>query len=101
MSKSFKLVESCGGGAEAVQSTSAQPATETDWELCFVCQETTTESLTSPSQSKRKDKGSGYSYLAEHLKKFNELNLLLKSFVLDRLDEGSGIEAALVANKAV
>jgi len=99
MSKCFKFVESCG--AEAAQSTSAQPATETDWELCCVCQETTTESLTRPSQSKRKDKGSGYSYPAEHLKKFNELNLLPKSFLLDRLDEGSGIKAVLAANKAV
>ncbi|KAG0712973.1 hypothetical protein GWK47_017260 [Chionoecetes opilio] len=98
MSKSFKLVEP--RGAEAAPSTSAQPAPETDWPLCFICQETTPESLTSPSQNTRQDKGSSYSILAGHLRRFNELGLLPNSFLLSRLDEGSGVEAALSANNA-
>lgn len=96
--KSFKFVDP--GGAAAAQSTSTQPATETDWKLCFICQGTKTESLTSPSQSKRKDKGSSYSSLAENLNKFNELGLLPRTFLLERLDEGSGVEAALITNNA-
>lgn len=98
MSKGFKLVEPHGG--EAAQSTSAQPATETDWALCFICQETKPESLTSPSKNTRQDQGSSYSILAEHLRRFNELELLPKSFLLSRLDEGSGVEAALSSNNA-
>ncbi|KAG0715860.1 hypothetical protein GWK47_010980 [Chionoecetes opilio] len=98
MSKSFKLVEP--RGAEAAPSTSAQPATETDWSLCFICQKTTPESLTSPSQNTRQDKGCSYSILAGHLRRFNELGLLPNSFLLSRLDEGSGVEAALSANNA-
>ncbi|KAG0730358.1 hypothetical protein GWK47_028416 [Chionoecetes opilio] len=98
MPKSFKLVEP--HGAEAAPSTSAQPATETDWSLCFICQETTPESLTSPSQNTRQDKGSSYSILAGHLRRFNELGLLPISFLLSRLDEGSGVEASLGANNA-
>jgi len=98
MSKSFKLIEP--GHTEASQSASAQPATVTDWTLCFICQETTTESLTNLSQNRRKDKGSIYSTLIEHLNRFNELGLLPKSFLLDLLDEGSGAEAALNTNNA-
>ncbi len=98
MSKSFKLIEP--RGAEGAPATSAQPATETDWSLCFICQETMSESLTSPSQNTRQDKGAGYSILAGHLRRFNELGLLPNSFLLSRLDEGSGVEAALSANNA-
>ena len=99
MSKSFKLIEP--GHTEASQSVSAQAATVTDWTLCFICQETTTESLTNPSQNQQEDKGSIYSTLIEHLNRFNELGLLPKSFLLDRLDEGSGAEAALNTNNAL
>ncbi|KAG0722169.1 hypothetical protein GWK47_045015 [Chionoecetes opilio] len=96
MPKSFILVEP--RGAEAAPSTSTQPATETDWLLCFICQETT--SLTSPSQNTRQDKGSSYRILAGHLRRFNEVGLLPNSFLLSRLDEGSGVETALSANNS-
>ena len=100
MSKSFKLVKPRGAEAEAVQSAYVQPPTETDWSLCFICQETTTESLTVPSRSTRQDKGSSYSNLAGHLRRFSELGLLPKSFQLSRLDEGSGVEVSLIGNNA-
>ena len=100
MSKVFKLVEPRGEEAETVQSTSAHSATETDWSLCFICQEMTQESLTCPSQNTRQDKGSSYSILAGHLRRFNDLGLLPKSFLFSRLDEGSGVQAALIANNA-
>ncbi len=58
------------------------------------------DSLKSPSQNTRQDKGAGYSILAGHLRRFNELGLLPNSFLLSRLDEGSGVEAALSANNA-
>ena len=80
-------------------STSQHPA-DINWELCVVCQENTAESLTSPLHSKRKDVGKGYQSLAENLVKFKELGKLSTNVQLDRMDEGQGIEAALVTNKA-
>ena len=42
--------------------------------------------------------GSGYSSLAENLIRFNELGRL--PIHLERLDEGNGIEMAMIANNA-
>ena len=101
MSKSYKFIDPCGAEVEAGPSTSAQPAKETHWSLCFICQETTPESLTCPSQNARQDMGSSYNILAGYQKRFSELGLLPKSLLLNRLDEGSGIEAALSTNNAL
>ncbi|XP_076031372.1 uncharacterized protein LOC143019540 isoform X1 [Oratosquilla oratoria] len=95
MSKSFKLVD-----PERPVSKSSHPPT-TNWNLCIICQDDTKETLTRPLQSKRKDVGSGYSSLAENLIRFNELKELPCTLQLHRLDEGHGIEAAMVANSAV
>jgi len=101
MSKIFKLVKPRGEEVETVQSTSGRTARiETDWSLCFICQEMTQESLTRPSRNTRQDKGNSYSILAGHLKRFNDLGFLPKTFLFSRLDEGSGVEAALLANNA-
>ncbi|KAG0723495.1 hypothetical protein GWK47_042631 [Chionoecetes opilio] len=58
------------------------------------------KSLTSPFQNTQQDKEISYSILTGHLRRFNELGLLPNSFLLSRLDEGSGVEAALSANNA-
>jgi len=94
MSKTFKLVDT----GLPIPSTSIQQSTETNWKQCIICQEHTGEALTCPSKSKRKDVGSGYRSLAEQLVEFNELGEL--PLQLERLDEGDGIEAAMVANNA-
>ena len=94
MSKRFRLAH-----AERTSSTSQQ-LTTTDWRLCIICQKDKNETLTKPEQSKRKDIGSGYSSLAENLIKFNELGELPGSLQLERLDDGHGIEAAMVAHGA-
>uniref|UniRef100_UPI00358E1F74 uncharacterized protein n=1 Tax=Myxine glutinosa TaxID=7769 RepID=UPI00358E1F74 len=96
MSKSFQLV----GLERPVPSTSTHP-TQTNWKLCIICQEDKAESLTCPSQSKRKDSGSGYSSLAANLIRFSELGQLPGTLQLERLNEGYGIEAAMVANNAL
>ena len=96
MAKSFKLVDI--ESELPSPSTNVQPVTITDWKLCLICQELKEEPLTCPSQSKRKDVGSGYSSLAESLIRFNELGQL--PIHLARLDEGNGIEMAMVANDA-
>lgn len=106
MSKTFKIVKPAGDEAETLQSTSTQSArTETDWSLCFICQEMTQESLTYPSKNTRVDKGRSYSMMAGRLSRFNDLGLSQamadpKSFLFSRLDEGSGVEEALIANNA-
>ena len=93
MSKSFKLLVPCG------LPSFPQPD-NINWELCVICQKQTSESLTSPTLSRRHDIGRGYKSLAENLFKFNELGKLPKSLQLNRIDEGQGIEAALIDNDA-
>jgi len=94
MSNTIKLVDT----GLSVSTTSTKYRTVTNWKLCVICQEEKAEQLTCPSKSKRKDVGSGYSSLAEKLIEFNELGLL--PFLLERLDEGQGIEMTMVANNA-
>ena len=73
----------------------------TNWELCAICQEDAAETLVCPANSKRPNTGSGYKTLAGNMMQFGELGLLPRTLQLDRLDEGEGIGAALVAHKAV
>ena len=94
MSKNFKLVHLDG------QGSSSSCTAKTDLKLSIICQEDKAEALTCPLRSKRTDKGSGYSSLAEHLIQFNELGQLSSTLPLEILDEGQGIEAAMIANKA-
>ena len=96
MAKTFKLVDI--ESEFPSPSTNVQLVTMTDWKLCLICQEQKEEPLTCPSQSKRKDVGSGYSSLAENLIRFHELGQL--PIRLERLDEGNGIEMTMVANDA-
>lgn len=95
MSKRFRLAH-----AERTSPSTSPNLTTTDWRLCLICQEDKTETLTKPDPSKRKDIDSGYSSLAENLIKFSELGELPGSFHLERLDDGHGIEAAMVAHGA-
>ena len=83
-----------------VPSTSTH-TTQTNWKLCIICQEDKSESLTSPSKSTRKDSGSGYSSFEANLSRFSELGQLPGTLQLERLNEGCGIEAAMVANNAL
>ena len=94
MSKNFKLVHLDG------QGSSSSCTAKTDWKLCIICQEDKAEASRCPLRSKRTDKGSGYSSLAEHLIQFNELGQLPSTLPLERLDEGQGIEAAMIVKKA-
>ena len=96
MSKSFQLV-----GLECPVPSTSTHTTQTNWKLCIICQEDKSESLTSPSKSKRKDSGSGYSSFAANLSRFSELGKLPGTLQLERLNEGCGIEAAMVTNNAL
>ena len=89
MSKRFTLAH-----AERTSPSTSPHLTTTDCRLCLICQEDKMETLTKPDQSKRKDIGSGYSSLAENFESF------AGSFHLERLDDGHGIEAAMVEHGA-
>ena len=93
MAKKFQLVDTFE------QRTPTTPP-ETNWKLCLVCQEETTESLVCPALSKRRDPGSGYTTMAANLVKFDELGELPRTVQLQRLDEGQGVEATMVAHQA-
>ena len=93
MAKKFQLVDTFE------QRTPTTPP-ETNWKLCLVCQEETTESLLCPVLSKRRDPGSGYTTMAANLVKFDELGKLPRTVQLQRLDEGQGVEATMVAHQA-
>lgn len=95
-SKKFELK------GDTLKASTSQSTTTIDWDLCVICQQNTSESLISPLQSKRKSVGKGYHSLAENLMKFKELGNLPKTLQsqLDTIDEGQGIETALVTNKA-
>ena len=75
-------------------------AVNTNWELCMLCQEIKGENLVCPSQSKRKDYGAGYKFMADILQKFNDIGQLSQSLALSRFDEGIGIEQTLIKQNA-
>ena len=70
----------------------------TDWKICRLCQTVTPESMQCPSESKRTDVnvGQGYSTVAAHLIRFNELQAMPMPIEIRRLDEGKGIEATML-----
>ncbi|KAG7161157.1 hypothetical protein Hamer_G024212, partial [Homarus americanus] len=94
MSKSFRFID------PVHPAPSISPPAQTNWKLCRLCQEDMAEPLRCPSQFKRRYVGSGHSSLAENLVRFSELGQLPPTLQLERLDEGNGIGAAMVANNA-
>ena len=96
MAKTFQIVD-----VTSPPSLQTRQHLETDWNLCVICQDIgSTDNLVCPGQSKRKDVGIGYTSLAKHLIKFNELNLLPKTLQLNRIDKGDGVETSLISNNA-
>lgn len=69
-----------------------------NWTLCQL--ENTNETLVSPVNDKRKDRGSGYKSLADNLPKFEEVGQLPIQLPLSYLDEGRGIEETLRFHQA-
>ncbi len=96
MSKTFHLIDPNQPGP------SIEETAKTDWSICFLCQEATSELLQCPAQSKRQDVilGQGYSSLAKNISRFNELQEMPMPIDLRRLDEGSGMEATMLEHQA-
>jgi len=96
LAKSYKL-------SDPQQCSSGEGKTTTDWKKCCLCQKATKESLQCPAKSKRHDigVGQGYSTICTNITRFSELDELPMSIDLDRLDEGSGMEATMISNQAM
>ena len=81
-------------------SSSQADTSPINWDLCALCQTKTSESLECPARSKRKDCGAGFTYVANNIEEFEELNLLPDTINVQKLNDGYGIESTLKDNNA-
>ena len=82
------------------KGTLQNSVSKTNWQMCAICQEVTSEALQCPADTKRSDVGAGYKTLAGNIEKFSKLGCMPRDLCLSRLDEGNGIEGIFLANKA-
>ena len=82
------------------KGTPENSVSKTNWQMCAICQEVTSEALQCPADTKRSDVGAGYKTLAGNIEKFSKLGCMPRDLSLSRLDEGNGIEGTFLANKA-
>ncbi len=94
--KQWQLVTPYG----ACSSNEGDATETTDWSQCIFCQDSTSEKLSCPAESKRKDVGAGYFTIADNIKRFEELGSLPMRMDTARLDEGNGIGDTLLARSA-
>ena len=80
-------------------TTSKEKQLSTDWTLCVLCQQATSEHLQCPANSKKKC-GNGWVTLANNLIRFQRCDSMPLSIDLARIDERNGIEASLKKNFA-
>ncbi len=81
-------------------SRSVPAVQPTDWTLCALCQQPSSESPIDASKSKNKSQSTGYETLADNLRSLYELNSLPLSITISRLDDGTGIEGTLKLHNA-
>jgi hypothetical protein len=72
---------------------------EADWSKCFICQEDKHGALKSPPMKIDLAK-SGYRTLSKNIPEFAKINEMPNPPDIRRIDEGDGIEAALLKNEA-
>jgi hypothetical protein len=82
-------------------SSSSTTLQTTDWTLCVLCQQRSTELLRDPVQGKSGvQAGKSYDTLAKNLKDLHDLNSLPMNIDLGRLDDGIGLEETLLSHQA-
>ena len=95
MSKRFMIVEpTCSPAPKQAKNVS-----DTNWSLCIFCQQSTSEHLLCPWENNQEPKGIGYKTLDEDLRQFQALVGNIPE--IDRLDDGSGLEATLKKHQAM
>ena len=77
----------------------AIPIWKTDWIKCCLCQEDRAEELKSPPTRYAMEQD-GYSMIGKNIPMFQSINEMPIKFDPAGLDEGSGVEETLRANKA-
>ena len=75
------------------QEDSRPASSPTNWELCCLCQQNSSEKLTNATSS-------GYLTLANNIPQFHKMNCMPILFDPKRLDDGDGIQLTLERNKA-
>ena len=94
MAQQYTLVDA------ARPSCSKQTDTQTDWNLCVLCQAKSSEPLQCPAHSKRTNVGAGYRYVAENLIKFQELDAIPAGVNIQHINIDTGLEDVLYENSA-
>ena len=81
--------------------TEQDDGSSVDWTKCILCQETTSEPLQCPGNSRRSDieRGTGYHTLASNILQFSEIRSLPIRINVEKLDEGGGIAETLMQQK--
>ena len=82
------------------KGTPENSVSKTNWQICAICQEATSEALQCPADTKHSDVGAGYKTLAGNLEKFYKLGCMPTDLSLPQIDEGNGIEGTLIMGKA-
>ena len=77
----------------------SQEKQSTDWSKCFICQEDKHEALKSPPMKIDLAK-LGYRTLSKNIPEFAKINEMPIPLDIRRIDNGDGIEAALLKNEA-
>ena len=85
---------------DPTQPSTSKHGEQTDWSMCVLCQENTSEVLRCPAESKRNTQGAGYKTIADLLEGFNAAGCLPRTINLSRFNDGEGIEATLRKHKA-
>ena len=81
-------------------SSKAKNFTETNYELCALCQKEIDDVKMNPSERKGLNRASGYATLARNIPEFNKIGKMPLDLDIDRINDGSGIENTLQKNKA-
>ena len=82
--------------------TDQDDGSSVDWKKCILCQETNSEPLQCPGNSRRSDRecGTGCNTLASNILQFSEIRNLPMPINVEKLDEGRGIAETLMQRKA-
>ena len=93
MAKVYKMMD-------PLEPSTSTHCEQTDWNMCVLCQENTSEVLHCPAESKRNTQGAGYKTIANLPEGFSKAGCLPRTINLSRLDDGESIEETFQKHKA-
>ena len=93
MAKVYKMMD-------PLEPSTSTHCEQTDWSMCVLCQENTSEVLHCPAESKHNTQGAGYKTIANLLEGFSKAGCSPRTTNLSRLDDGESIEETFRKHKA-